>query len=82
LELVRLPIASQSEYTILPDSFTDMQKAAYLLINPLTALCFIDIMKRSNSSSVLHTAGASALGRMFTRLCAKNNFTIINTARK
>ncbi len=59
-----------------------MRKAAYLFINPFTALCFIDIIKKSNYNSVIHTAGGSALGRMFTRLCHKNNFTIINTVRK
>lgn len=59
-----------------------MKKAACMFINPLTALCFIDIMKKANYSSAIHTAGASAVGRIFTKLCAKNQFKVINTVRK
>lgn len=75
-------ILNKSEFFILPDNFKDMKKAAYMFINPLTALSFIDIMKKSNTSTAIHTAGSSALGKMFTRLCKKNNFKIINTVRK
>jgi NADPH2:quinone reductase len=59
-----------------------MKKAACLFINPLTAFCFIDIMKKNNHKSVIHTAGASAVGRIFTRLCVKHNLRLINTVRK
>jgi len=68
-----------------------MEYAATLFINPLTALGFMNILKviyfnltikDKNSNSVIHTAGASALGRIFTRLCVKNNINIINTIRR
>lgn len=75
-------ILNKHEYIILPDSYTDMKKAACLFINPLTALSFIHIMKQNSYTSAIHTAGASAVGRIFTKLCVKNNFKIINTIRK
>jgi NADPH:quinone reductase-like Zn-dependent oxidoreductase len=59
-----------------------MRKAACLFINPLTAFSFIDIMKKNNFKAAIHTAGMSAVGKMFTRLCVKNNFKVINTVRR
>jgi NADPH2:quinone reductase len=59
-----------------------MKKAACLFINPLTAISFLDIMKKKSLNSLIHTSGASAVGKILTKLCAKNNIKIINTVRR
>jgi NADPH2:quinone reductase len=59
-----------------------MKKAACLFINPLTALCFMDIVRKAKSDCVIQTAGASAVGKIFTRLCSLENRKIINIVRK
>jgi NADPH:quinone reductase len=75
-------IVNKNEFFILPDNFDDLKKAAYLFINPFTALSFIDILRKNKFDSVIHTAGASALGRIFTKLCFRDKLRIINTVRK
>jgi len=70
---------------IFPDNIQnniDLKQAACLYINPLTAFCFIDIMKRRGETSAIHTAGYSAVGKVFTKLAKLNNFKLINILRK
>lgn len=78
----------EKEKIILPDDF-NLKECSYLMINPLTALCFLEIAKVSfiykqihKSNSIIHTAGASSVGRMITRLLKKNQIELINTVRK
>ena len=37
------------------------------LVNPLTAIGFVDIARNMNAKTVIHTAAASSLGRMINR---------------
>ena len=37
------------------------------LVNPLTAIGFADIAKQLGEKTIIHTAAASALGRMVNR---------------
>lgn len=70
---------------IFPDKIQnkiDMKQAACLYINPLTAFCFIDIMKKNNIKTAVHTAGYSAVGKVFSKLAKLNNFKIINILRR
>lgn len=55
---------------------------ACLYINPLTAFCFLDIIKKHKANAIIHTAGGSAVGRILTKLCLLNNINIINTVRR
>jgi len=64
------------------ESKIDMKKASCLYINPLTAFCFFDLMKRRNHQFAVHTAGFSAVGKVFTKLARSNELKIINILRK
>jgi len=75
-------ILEKNEYIVLPENYLDMKKASCLFINPLTALCFIDILKKNSCDSFIHTAGASAVGKILTKLAIRNNIRMINTVRK
>jgi len=37
------------------------------LVNPLTAIGFLDIARHMNAHTIIHTAAASSLGRMVNR---------------
>jgi len=64
------------------DSNTDYKLAACSVVNPFTALSFIDIAKKANVKCLIHTAAASALGKMLIHLAKKENVTLINIIRK
>ena len=61
-------------------SVTDEQ-GAMLMVNPLTAWALLEKAKRSHKAAV-HTAAASALGRMFLQLAQKADFPIIHIVRR
>lgn len=44
------------------------RQGATLIVNPLTALAFFDIVKRGSHTAIVNNAAASALGRMIIRL--------------
>jgi len=66
---------------ILPDDATPWEGAS-AYINPLTALCMMETMKREGHKAIVHTAAASNLGQMLNRVCLKDNIGIINIVRK
>lgn len=59
-------------------SFED---AASLIVNPLTAIGFIDIAKRGNHKSIFNNAAGGALGKMLVRLAKQNNIKLISLVR-
>jgi hypothetical protein len=59
-----------------------MKKISCLFINPLTAFSFIQIMKKNNYTTAIHTAGYSAVGKIFQKLANKESFKIVNILRK
>eukprot|EP00163_Fabomonas_tropica_P006496 TRINITY_DN16061_c0_g1_i10.p1 TRINITY_DN16061_c0_g1~~TRINITY_DN16061_c0_g1_i10.p1 ORF type:complete len:209 (+),score=51.26 TRINITY_DN16061_c0_g1_i10:115-741(+) len=65
----------------LPDN-ADLDDASMTLVNPLTALAFLDIIRARKAAAVVHTAAASQLGRMFYRLCAKEKIPVVNIVRR
>ncbi|RRH72998.1 MDR/zinc-dependent alcohol dehydrogenase-like family protein [Falsigemmobacter faecalis] len=56
-------------------------EAASSFVNPMTALCMIDTMRRDGHRAIVHTAAASSLGRMLERLCAEEGIPLINILR-
>jgi NADPH2:quinone reductase len=58
------------------------EQGAMLLVNPLTALVFIDILKKGRHAACINTAAASALGRMMVRLALKKGVPLINIVRR
>ena len=70
---------------VIPDSLqnkVDMKKIACLFVNPLTAFAFIQMMKENNCNHAIHTAGFSAVGKIFQNLANQENLKIINILRK
>lgn len=63
-----------------PDNI-DFKQASSLIVNPLTALAFIDIMKKHKTKSFVNNAAAGALGKMLIALSLKENFNVISIVR-
>jgi NADPH:quinone reductase-like Zn-dependent oxidoreductase len=66
---------------VLPEGTTAAQGAS-CFINPLTALGFVETMKREGHSALIHTAAASNLGQMLNRVCQQDRIDLINIVRK
>ncbi len=50
-------------------------------INPLTALGFLETMRREKHTALANTAAASNLGQMLVRLCAKDGIPLVSIVR-
>lgn len=67
--------------TMVFDSNIDYEKITFAQINPLTAVGFLDTVRKSQNKSVIHDGASGALGKMFIRLCAKEGVQTINIVR-
>ena len=65
----------------LPGSFTAEQGAGSF-VNPLTALGFVETMRRDGFTGIVHTAAASNLGQMLVNLCHEERIPLVNIVRK
>ena len=74
-------IAKADECLPLSDS-TTFDQGSMSLVNPLTVLAFLDILKEKKEKSVVITAAASALGRIINRLFPKEGIEVINIVRR
>jgi NADPH2:quinone reductase len=50
-------------------------------INPLTALGFVETMRREHHTAIVNTAAASNLGQMLVRICLKDGVPLVNIVR-
>ena len=57
------------------------EQASMAIVNPMTALAFLDFAKKNNHKSVVLTAAGSALGKMAYSLFAKNQIKVLNMVR-
>jgi NADPH:quinone reductase len=57
------------------------EQGSMSLVNPLTALAFIEIAKRNKHKAIINNAAASALGRMVDLLGKINRIPVINIVR-
>ena len=64
----------------LPDG-TDPKDGASCFVNPLTALGFVETVKREGHTGIVHTAAASNLGQMLNRICIADGMPLINVVR-
>lgn len=69
-----------SEVIELPEGASSAHGAS-MFVNPLTALGFIETMKRDGHTALVHTAAASNLGQMLQRVCAKDGIPLVNIVR-
>lgn len=73
-------IAKAVECLVLPDG-ASARDGASSVVNPMTALAFVETMKREGHTSIVHTAAASNLGQMLVRVCAKDGIPLVSIVR-
>ena len=59
----------------------DDEQGSMSLVNPLTAIAFIEMAQSGKHRTIINNAAASALGRMIELLCRQNGITLINLVR-
>jgi len=67
---------------VIPIGNMDFKQSAMLIVNPLTAISFIDIAKKYKHKAIVNNAAAGALGKMINRLALKNGIPCINIVHK
>jgi NADPH2:quinone reductase len=60
---------------------TSAAEGASCFVNPLTALCMVETMRREGHTALVHTAAASNLGQMLNRLCIHDQVGLVNIVR-
>ena len=66
---------------VIPIGNLDFEQAAMLIVNPLTALSFMDIAKKGKHKALVNNAAAGALGKMINRLAISLSIPCINIVR-
>ena len=51
-------------------------------VNPMTVLGMVETMRMEEHSALVHTAAASSLGQMLSRLCIEQQIPLVNIVRK
>jgi NADPH2:quinone reductase len=74
-------VAKAAECLALPEGTTAADGAS-CFVNPLTALGMVETMRREGHSALVHTAAASNLGQMLTKLCREEHVPLVNIVRK
>jgi NADPH:quinone reductase-like Zn-dependent oxidoreductase len=64
----------------LPAGTTAAEGASWF-VNPLTALGMTETMKREGHKALVHTAAASNLGQMLTKICLEDGIPLVNIVR-
>ncbi|WP_084582743.1 zinc-binding dehydrogenase [Sphingomonas azotifigens] len=54
---------------------------AAIFVNPMTALAFVETMRREGHSAIVHTAAASNLGQMLQKICLADGVPLVNIVR-
>ncbi len=78
-----------AEYRVVPAMMclplpegTDPRDGASCFVNPLTALGMVETMRREGHTALIHTAAASNLGQMLTRICLEDGIGLVNVVRR
>ena len=74
-------LVKAAQCMLLPDGVTPAQGAS-CFVNPLTALGFVETMKREGHRALVHTAAASNLGQMLNKICQADGIELVNIVRK
>ena len=74
-------IAKVSDCLPVADGISPRQ-AASSVVNPMTALCMTEVMRREGHKALVHTAAASNLGQMLNRICMADGIPLVNIVRK
>ncbi|MBT2188949.1 zinc-binding dehydrogenase [Sphingobium nicotianae] len=73
----KLPAAAT---TLLPEDASAADGAS-AVVNPRTALGFVETMRMEGHSAIVHTAAASNLGQMLLRICLADGVPLVNIVR-
>ncbi len=65
---------------VLPEG-ASAEDGASCFVNPLTALGFVETLRREGHSAIIHTAAASNLGQMLNRICQADGIPLVNIVR-
>ncbi len=66
---------------VLPDDASPADGAS-CFVNPLTSLGMVHTMQREGHKALVHTAAASNLGQMLSKICIKDGIELVNIVRK
>ena len=64
------------------DEDVSLQSASSGIVNPLTVIGLVEVFKSRKLKGIIHTAAASALGRMMNKFCIKNGIPLLNVVRR
>lgn len=64
----------------LPDGM-DAATGASSFVNPVTALSFVETMRREGFAGLIHTAAASNLGQILVKICREDGVPLVNIVR-
>ena len=73
-------VAKVADVLVLPAGTTAAEGAS-AFVNPLTALGFVETMRREGHTALINTAAASNLGQMLVKLCAADGIELVNIVR-
>ena len=65
---------------VLPDNVT-AEEGASCVVNPMTALGFVETAKMEGHQAIVHAAAASNLGQMLQRICTEDGIPLVNIVR-
>lgn len=68
------------EVVPLPEGVSAADGAA-IFVNPMTALGFVETMRREGHGAIVHTAAASNLGQMLQKICLADGIPLVNIVR-
>lgn len=74
-------VTSAMQCVPLPKSIS-LELGSMLIVNTMTVVIFLDIIRKGRHAAVVNTAAASQLGQMLVRLSLKHGFTLINVVRR
>ncbi|WP_439648345.1 zinc-binding dehydrogenase [Croceibacterium aestuarii] len=57
------------------------EQGASSFVNPMTALGFVETMRKEGFTGLVHAAAASNLGQMLVRICAEDGVPLVNIVR-
>jgi NADPH:quinone reductase-like Zn-dependent oxidoreductase len=73
-------VVKLADCLVLPEG-TAPPAGASAFINPLTALGMVETMRLEGHTAIVHTAAASNLGQMLTRLCVADGIPLVTVVR-
>ena len=57
------------------------EQGSMMLVNPLTAIAFLEIVRKNRHKTIINNPAASALGRILENIAVKHNIKVINIVR-